>query len=126
MLFIGLESVNQASLNAAAKGHNQVQRYRELVRRVHKHGIAIQTGIMFGFDSDDRDVFARTVDVMRRLVDLAAELGADVLVHPRGSDTLAAALPDATLLRLDDCGHAIPRERPADFNDALFGHFRSV
>ena len=63
-LFIGLESVYQSSLDAAEKGHNQVRDYRELVRRVHQYGIAIQTGIMFGFDSDDRDVFSRTVDVM--------------------------------------------------------------
>ena len=63
-LFIGLESVNQASLDSAGKSHNQVANYRSLLRRAHDHGIAIQAGVMFGFENDDRDVFARTVDTL--------------------------------------------------------------
>jgi radical SAM superfamily enzyme YgiQ (UPF0313 family) len=61
-LFIGLESISQASLNSARKEHNQVNDYRQSIERAHAHGIAIQGGIMFGFEGDDRDVFARTVD----------------------------------------------------------------
>ncbi|HNB54658.1 MAG TPA: radical SAM protein [Anaerolineales bacterium] len=63
-LFIGLESVSQQSLDEANKSHNQVQGYKRLLERAHEHGIALQAGIMFGFDADDSDVFARTVDVM--------------------------------------------------------------
>ncbi len=63
-LFVGLESVNQRSLDGTGKAHNQVQGYRRLVERFHAHGIALQAGVMFGFDGDDRDVFARTVDVL--------------------------------------------------------------
>jgi radical SAM superfamily enzyme YgiQ (UPF0313 family) len=62
-LFVGLESVNQASLDGAGKAHNQVAAYRSLLERCHANGIAVQAGVMFGFDEDDRDVFARTVDV---------------------------------------------------------------
>ena len=63
-LFIGLESIYQTSLDGANKSHNQVQNYRRLLEQAHAHGIAIQAGIMFGFDADDRDVFARTVDIL--------------------------------------------------------------
>ena len=63
-LFIGLESVNQLSLAGSSKDHNQVSEYKRLLQRFHEHGIAVQAGIMFGFDQDDRDVFARTVDMM--------------------------------------------------------------
>lgn len=63
-LFIGLESVNQFSLEGVSKRHNQVSEYKRLLQRAHEHGIAIQAGIMFGFDEDDKDVFAQTVDVM--------------------------------------------------------------
>jgi len=63
-LFIGLESIYQHSLDGANKRHNQAQGYKQLIERAHAYGIAIQAGIMFGFDEDDRDVFARTVDVM--------------------------------------------------------------
>jgi radical SAM superfamily enzyme YgiQ (UPF0313 family) len=61
-LFIGLESIYQHSLDGANKSHNQVQNYKRLIERVHSYKIAIQAGIMFGFDADDKDVFARTVD----------------------------------------------------------------
>jgi radical SAM superfamily enzyme YgiQ (UPF0313 family) len=38
--------------------------YQHLLKRFHAHGIALQAGIMFGFDEDDKDIFARTVDVL--------------------------------------------------------------
>jgi radical SAM superfamily enzyme YgiQ (UPF0313 family) len=63
-LFLGLESVNQRSLDESSKGHNQVEGYRDLMRRAHAHGIAVQAGIIFGFEDDDLDIFQRTVDVM--------------------------------------------------------------
>jgi len=66
-LFLGLESVNQRSLDQASKRHNDVQGYGELMKRAHAHGIAIQAGIIFGFEDDDRDIFQRTVDVMTRI-----------------------------------------------------------
>lgn len=63
-LFVGLESVNQLSLERVSKGHNQAGKYKRLLHRFHEHGIAVQAGIMFGFDEDDKDIFARTVDMM--------------------------------------------------------------
>jgi radical SAM superfamily enzyme YgiQ (UPF0313 family) len=63
-LFLGLESVNQASLAGAAKSHNRVSEYRRLLQRFHAHGIAVQAGVMFGFDHDTRDIFRQTVDVL--------------------------------------------------------------
>jgi radical SAM superfamily enzyme YgiQ (UPF0313 family) len=63
-LFVGLESVSQSSLDGTGKNHNNVQGYRHLLERFHRYGIALQAGIMFGFDEDDKDIFARTVDLM--------------------------------------------------------------
>jgi radical SAM superfamily enzyme YgiQ (UPF0313 family) len=63
-LFMGLESVSQMSLNNTGKRHNKVSEYKDLLRRCHDFGIAIQAGIIFGFEEDDKDIFARTVDVM--------------------------------------------------------------
>jgi radical SAM superfamily enzyme YgiQ (UPF0313 family) len=63
-LFLGLESVSQESLAGAHKTHNRVSEYKQLLKRFHAHGIAVQAGIMFGFDNDTKDIFARTVDVM--------------------------------------------------------------
>ncbi len=63
-LFVGLESVNQLSLDGTHKTHNRVGEYRRLLERFHAYGIALQAGIMLGFDEDDKSIFARTVDVM--------------------------------------------------------------
>jgi radical SAM superfamily enzyme YgiQ (UPF0313 family) len=34
------------------------------MERFHQHGIALQAGVIFGFEDDDLDIFARTVDVL--------------------------------------------------------------
>ena len=62
--FVGLESINQLCLDEMNKRHNKASEYKHLLQRCHKYGIAVQAGIMFGFDGDDRDTFARTVNVM--------------------------------------------------------------
>jgi radical SAM superfamily enzyme YgiQ (UPF0313 family) len=63
-LFFGLESVSQASLDAAGKQFNQTAEYSRLVRRVHAHGIGVQVGIVFGFDGDTPSVFDETADFL--------------------------------------------------------------
>jgi radical SAM superfamily enzyme YgiQ (UPF0313 family) len=63
-LFMGFESISQESLDSTNKGHNRVAGYRELIRSLHRHGIAAHLGIMFGFDQDDRGIFRRTVEFL--------------------------------------------------------------
>jgi len=64
-LFIGFESVTQMSLDGANKSFNKVERYREIIRRIHSHGISIQSGIVFGFDCDTPNVFDETLAFLR-------------------------------------------------------------
>jgi len=63
-LFIGLESISQASMNEVHKRFNQVDRYRQIIERIHSHGIAVQAGIVFGFDNDTEAVFGETLDFL--------------------------------------------------------------
>jgi radical SAM superfamily enzyme YgiQ (UPF0313 family) len=63
-LFMGFESISQESLDATNKGHNRVGGYRDLIRSLHRHGIAVHLGIMFGFDQDDRGIFRHTVEFL--------------------------------------------------------------
>jgi len=63
-LFIGLESISQASLDAAHKEFNRVDEYARAIERIHAHGIAVQAGIVFGFDQDDESIFAKTLDFL--------------------------------------------------------------
>jgi radical SAM superfamily enzyme YgiQ (UPF0313 family) len=60
-LFVGLESVSQASLNGVAKGFNRVDEYARAIERIHAHGMAVQAGIVFGFDHDTEAVFPQTL-----------------------------------------------------------------
>jgi radical SAM superfamily enzyme YgiQ (UPF0313 family) len=66
-LFLGLETISQESLDGANKKHNQVDHYREMLRRFHYYGIAVQAGTVFGFDGDDRSIFRRTVEFYREI-----------------------------------------------------------
>ena len=61
-LLIGFESVSQMSLQEVHKPFNEVARYKEAVKKFHDHGIGIQACFVFGLDTDDADVFKRTVE----------------------------------------------------------------
>jgi len=60
-LFVGLESFSPRSLALANKSFNDVAAYGECIARLHAQGIAVQAGIVFGFDDDDESCFARTL-----------------------------------------------------------------
>lgn len=66
-LFVGLESFSEKSLESVNKGINNVDRYRSLINLVHKNGISIQAGIIFGFDTDTKDVFIKTLKACNEL-----------------------------------------------------------
>jgi radical SAM superfamily enzyme YgiQ (UPF0313 family) len=63
-LFIGLESISQSSMNEVHKGFNRVDDYARIIERIHAHGIAVQAGIVFGFDHDTEAVFDETLDFL--------------------------------------------------------------
>ena len=65
--FLGLESFSQASLDGTNKSFNQAKDYRELVAKLHGYGIAVQAGIMLGFDQDGPDVFERTLEAAGKI-----------------------------------------------------------
>ncbi|MGC8844070.1 MAG: B12-binding domain-containing radical SAM protein, partial [bacterium] len=70
-LFIGFESISEEALREVGKKHNIVEEYRNAIKRLHNFGIAIIGAFIFGFDSDDKDVFKRTVEfVYRERIDL--------------------------------------------------------
>ncbi|MDR3577784.1 MAG: radical SAM protein [Anaerolineaceae bacterium] len=63
-LFLGLESISQASMNEVHKRFNRVEEYAEIIRRIHAHNIAVQAGIVFGFDNDTNGIFSETLDFL--------------------------------------------------------------
>jgi radical SAM superfamily enzyme YgiQ (UPF0313 family) len=63
-LFLGFESLSQSSLDFVHKRFNRVDEYAHLIERIHAHGIAVQAGIVFGFDGDTPDIFEETLDFL--------------------------------------------------------------
>ena len=60
-LFIGLETFTEAGLASVNKSFNRVARYRSTIELIHRQGISVQAGVVFGFDVDTQDVFAATL-----------------------------------------------------------------
>lgn len=66
-LFVGLESFRASNLAGVEKRSNRVEEYRDRVRLFHDHGIGVEAGLVFGFDGDEPDVFARTLGFVEDL-----------------------------------------------------------
>lgn len=66
-ILIGFESISQAALNQVSKGFSLVNRYRDVMERLHDKGISVLGCFMFGFDGEDRSVFDRTAEFVDRL-----------------------------------------------------------
>ena len=60
-LFVGLESFSADSLATVNKSWNMVGDYRTIINGIHQAGIAVQAGIIFGFDTDGPEIFSDTL-----------------------------------------------------------------
>jgi len=98
-LFVGFESISPAGLATVGKRFNPVEKYGELVGRLHDAGIAVVGSFMFGLDGDDEDTFERTAEFAE-----SAEI--DV-----GQFSILTPLPGTRLRReLEDAGRIIDRD----------------
>ena len=64
-VFIGLESVNEESLQGMHKVRNLrvgVKNYKAVIKKIHDHGIGILGSFVLGSDGDKQDVFDRTTE----------------------------------------------------------------
>lgn len=77
-LYIGLESLNQASVGAVNKRHNQVSEYKRRIRLLHDHGIMVMSIFLVGLDGD-------TAGYIRELPNLVHDIGVDVPVFSLAS-----------------------------------------
>lgn len=59
--FIGLETFTDDGLRSVDKGFHRVARYWPTIELIHRHGIGVQAGIMFGLEADTPAVFAETL-----------------------------------------------------------------
>jgi len=61
-LFIGFESIDEETLRHTGKRQNRPEQYREVMEMLHEHGISTWGSFVFGFDTDDPEVFDRTAE----------------------------------------------------------------
>jgi radical SAM superfamily enzyme YgiQ (UPF0313 family) len=64
---IGFQTASNRTNQQERILQNRVEDYAGLVQALHAHGILVDGTFIFGFDSDDRSIFAATEDLIRRL-----------------------------------------------------------
>lgn len=57
MAFIGMESMNSASLSSVDKKQNRVNEYKEVFDKLHRKGILTFTGLMFALEEDTMEYY---------------------------------------------------------------------
>jgi radical SAM superfamily enzyme YgiQ (UPF0313 family) len=98
VLFTGFESVSRDALIECNK-KNRPGQYGELVDRLHRRGIGVEGGFIFGFDTDQPDVFQHTVEFVDRIgVDLAHF---SILTPYPGTHTYSRMLADDRITSFD-------------------------
>lgn len=65
-LFFGVESVSEVQLKRMAKSIKELKKIDEAIRIVKDLGIHFHASIVFGFDSDTKEIFAETLDFLNR------------------------------------------------------------
>jgi radical SAM superfamily enzyme YgiQ (UPF0313 family) len=66
-VFVGLETINEETLREQEKDCNAPRKYRKAVLSFHKHGIFVESGVMFGFDRDTTKSFRNTLNMLHRI-----------------------------------------------------------
>jgi len=104
---IGFESIQEASLDGFDKKINlrpTTRNFRDAIKKIHDHGIAIVGGFIFGTDHDDADTFRRTLDFI-------IETGIDAVQL-----SIQTPLPGTELYReLAESGRLLLTDYPADW-----------
>ncbi|MEQ8226655.1 MAG: radical SAM protein [Rhodospirillales bacterium] len=65
-VFIGLENINQANLQAANKRQNRIAEYRALFQAWRNEGIITYAGYILGFPADTPESIAQDIEVIQR------------------------------------------------------------
>ncbi|MBN1531619.1 MAG: B12-binding domain-containing radical SAM protein [Spirochaetes bacterium] len=66
MLFIGIETPDEAGLASANKSQNMNRNLMDCVRTIQRKGMEVAGGFIVGFDTDDETIFDRQIDFIQR------------------------------------------------------------
>lgn len=59
-LLVGFETLSNNNLNTVGKNFNHPDKYIDVIKKLHDHGIGVNGAFVFGLDDDDEGVFDRT------------------------------------------------------------------
>ncbi len=82
-VFIGIETVNEASLQECNKLHNQNRDTMECIRTIHDSGMMVKGGFIVGFDNDETNIFDALVNFIQNSGIVTAMVG--LLNAPKGT-----------------------------------------
>lgn len=106
-VFVGLESFSQAALCSQNKTIKSPAYYKDAVAAIHRKGIVVEAGLIFGFDTDGTDVFESTLAILD-------DMGMDVM-----QASILTPLPGTKLFER-------MRHRIVDFNWEHYDYKRAV
>ena len=116
-IHIGFESISEEALQAMRKVRNLkvgARNYKEVIKRIHAHGIGVHGAFILGSDGDRKDIFQRTIEfILDSKIDTA-------------SFTILTPLPGTKLYkRLSSEGRLLRTNYPNDwkyydFEEAVF------
>jgi radical SAM superfamily enzyme YgiQ (UPF0313 family) len=66
-LCIGFQTISRTTTKDELILHNNVDDYKKLVDLLHKYKILVDGTFIFGFDTDDKDIFSDTEELIRYL-----------------------------------------------------------
>ncbi|SDP82471.1 B12-binding domain-containing radical SAM protein [Desulforhopalus singaporensis] len=72
--FIGIETFSNKNLLKSEKYCNRAEWYKEAIALFHSFGIAVEAGIVFGFDNDSTEVFQNSLRLLDELEIDAAQI----------------------------------------------------
>lgn len=64
--FLGIESIHPNELATVNKKFNRPEKYEDLIRLFHRNGIAVDVGILFGFEDETVESTLETIEELKR------------------------------------------------------------
>jgi len=125
-VFVGLETLDDATLTQQHKRTLPPSRYREAIALLHAHNIQVNGSFVFGFDHDGPDVFDRTLDF---IVDQRLECATFHILTPYPGTPLFESLEaEGRILTRDwtqyDTAHVVFQPRRMSAEELLQGYRR--
>lgn len=117
-LLIGLETPSKAALKRMGKGFVSIDKAKEYVKKLHDYDIIVDSGMLFGFDDHDKDIFKET---LRFVEEVEIDICPPIIVIPFPGSRLFEQLErEGRILTKDwsqyDGTHAVfePKQMTAD------------